>query len=1087
MAEASGENESDSSEARSSGGVESSFNWLSREARGSAYVSYTEFSQKAACAFDFGEDGYAASCNDGGKILHMSAKSEQSGIIFAQGNFDSTLYSSLARAQRTHGGQSTFGLEIPVSPEPFNMLKKTGSALRLGEMIERGSFNHRWPFNEYALISNFGLGGDDMPENDIEAQIDNEGGSIDGSGRRPWVTENEVGTCATLSFVKSGILYQILRFKVGCRWESDVSYLFPSFGRVVLEVGGLVKFQDFERSSPMHTTGHERKTTIPNFPLGLPHIVSTTGGVSLSSSWDDPSMELDIQVHRLGSCVEVEGSPIELQLHYTSERGTCYFETQGELNYDKFKGWKENDERTVTFMASFRLRDSTEVSCWPNIPTSEEIYKHIGVASSEPAAAAVMWENILAHRELSTGLTSGFSENRLIARCLEKILHVDLVPASFGRSGERRYPRVEPVLTLLHGSGRKKLDEGFIKRAENNLKARLRNTPLALVSNLFLQPRVDLEAMFWKIRFLVKAHEFLFDFAVTRLHVDAETERPSTRRSMPRVTTTSRDMYESPDFLLASNDLACMRFAAYIQSRIIKNRIELVVEYLIQALLQPNSDTPLLPEDIFAFEPNYYYAMMTLCYISKKTQQFEFAWPLASNMAHWGSVLFTRLPADKDNFNPVLKEKVLLLKWYHYGSIRELVRERLIPSSWMDGVANNAVYRLRGDAIRAAKAKIPSRAGYVADEEILDRLSFLAWPLGLEHRDSSDFCPATLASITANRIRDRDFTREINPGFLGSNDSGSTCGPWEIHALCHHSRLMVANHALKRRDGRSRDEKMNEVDKYRQKLDDFITAECSVVPSLERPSLTTRQGLLRSEATSVVGATLLAIFLKDFAFIQEGDFYVAAGDEPGRILNPGGDTQYKLYQLRSEDVSPAIDWMQFRLPSRYHPENFFNSLEETPICYRYDLLANMEIPARLRLYLSQGEVRGKGDIVPALETLIGPMFSFETVLAAISSTSISMIDLAAPKSERLDYRRRNFSHSYRICTAGMITLHANENWGGTLQGPLLPGGVFYEPPRSEEKRHEYMRVARRISNSLVDQEVQHRILQVSQMSHCYMT
>lgn len=94
----------------------------------------------------------------------------------------------------------------------------------------------------------------------------------------------------------------------------------------------------------------------------------------------------------------------------------------------------------------------------------------------------------------------------------------------------------------------------------------------------------------------------------------------------------------------------------------------------------------------------------------------------------------------------------------------ELVKEKLIPSSWMDDVADNTVYRLKRDVVRAAKAKLSSHVRYVADDEILDRLAFLAWPLGLEDRVSSDFCPATLASITAKRIKERDFTREISLG-----------------------------------------------------------------------------------------------------------------------------------------------------------------------------------------------------------------------------------------------------------------------------------------------------------------------------------
>lgn len=87
----------------------------------------------------------------------MSAKDDEKGVIFAYGDFERTYYSSLARAQRQSGGQATFGLGIAANQDSFHDAddpKERGSNLKLGQMIERGCFNYRWPFNEYALQLN---------------------------------------------------------------------------------------------------------------------------------------------------------------------------------------------------------------------------------------------------------------------------------------------------------------------------------------------------------------------------------------------------------------------------------------------------------------------------------------------------------------------------------------------------------------------------------------------------------------------------------------------------------------------------------------------------------------------------------------------------------------------------------------------------------------------------------------------------------------------------------------------------------------------------------------------------------------------
>lgn len=285
-----------------------------------------------------------------------------------------------------------------------------------------------------------------------------------------------------------------------------------------------------------------------------------------------------------------------------------------------------------------------------------------------------------------------------------------------------------------------------------------------------------------------------------------------------------------------------MQYAAYYHREVIRNRIERIADYLVKALLEPGTQSPMMPDNFLPFEPNYYYVMITLWYL--KVNCSEFTWKWTQRIHEWkqNGRLFDLLPVETATFPQEAKERVALLKWYHYGSVHELCHFKMIPTSWNMPSLHNITYRLKRDALRIANAKLSSHRPYMAEDEIIDRLGFLAEPLGL---DDPEHTIGTLALVTVRRIEERDFTREINPAFLSGVNARSPSGPWEIHALCHHSRLMVANYHYKREDGRSRDEKLDEVEKYRRKFCDFLTDESSLVPCWERTSLATRRGWLR--------------------------------------------------------------------------------------------------------------------------------------------------------------------------------------------------------------------------------------------------
>lgn len=123
-----------------------------------AYVSYAQYNDLPATSFDFGDDGFAGSCNYGGEILQLSARTDSNDLVFARGKFQPTLYTTLARAQQEFGGVCTFGLKLKRNSgyHPRNLFggSDTSSSFRLGRLLDRGCFNYRWPLHEYSLYLN---------------------------------------------------------------------------------------------------------------------------------------------------------------------------------------------------------------------------------------------------------------------------------------------------------------------------------------------------------------------------------------------------------------------------------------------------------------------------------------------------------------------------------------------------------------------------------------------------------------------------------------------------------------------------------------------------------------------------------------------------------------------------------------------------------------------------------------------------------------------------------------------------------------------------------------------------------------------
>ncbi|RYO92591.1 hypothetical protein DL764_008113 [Monosporascus ibericus] len=836
------------------------FRWLRREARGPAYVSYSEFSNRSACAFEFGEDGYAGSCNYGGELLQMTAPSNKAGILFARGDFEYSLYSSLARGQRTFGGKSTFGLKLDDSdygdrkstnPDHSTYPRPKPTRFRLGQMIERGCYNYRWPFHEYVLLM-------DLPKDSKERS--NASGD-DNSPQESSDESLEVGTCAIASFVKDKILYQVLRLQPECRQGAKCKSI-PSNTSLSLSLGGPIKFRLFNSSE----SGYQGPNSM------IPE--STRGGCP-EPKYEPAKYSL---VPRTLNCPESFEPVLEARLFDSEGRHIRLQRTSDEeiersadeirykpCNYCahfEFPPKEPSDGGSMTFVAAFALYGDNKIFSWPHCPTSEEIYDHLGLdVQSSKKATGAMWQTIFLERDQTAHYIFQPSEVSLVARCLEKILHVDQVPASVAG------------VTTANG------------------------TPAcsAIVSNILLQANLDLKSVF----------------------------RPL--GSIPVTTCPNyfaRNQTADPE---NQAELENLINVAGAQVTLIQTCIERVVNYLEEALLNPKRpEFRLLPDHFIPGESNYYYVMITIYYVLKHYPEAKNELGKRIRCGKSGRLFDNShyLPDDNWDFGSDTRVRSLLLKWYHYESVLRLLPEDETskfatsqavvkpkgPSGgegnwheWNKKELKEMARKLGREVKMAVGAMISSKQAYTAEDEIVDRLTFLANELDLDAKAKDKF---SIAARTIERIKQRDYSREINPGYVPPDDEGQTGGPWEIHALCHHSRLMVAN-----RDAEVTDQKVweEEIERFRRKLREFLTSESTLTPCWERSNFIARRGWLRSEATSVLASTLLEICQTDFA---------------QNLVDQ--DVQHRLLIVKKESLDPELT-MHFIYV--FHPESVdcFNS------------------------------------------------------------------------------------------------------------------------------------------------------------------
>lgn len=537
-------------------------------------------------------------------------------------------------------------------------------------------------------------------------------------------------------------------------------------------------------------------------------------------------------------------------------------------------------------------------------------------------------------------------------------------------------------------------------------------------------------------------------------------------------------------------------------------------------------------------QTNYYYILVTVWYIERYIPGL-----LDGMMTNMGGVP-TKLriafvfPDEQADFRQDKDVKASLLRWYHYTSALRLFSKLEQTTGETD--LETMSERWQAKAKIAVAAKISVKDPYSLDDEPIDRLAFLARELGFDDGKSSKSCEF----LVRERIHDRQFSTSINPGVLDETDKGQLCAPWEIHALCHHSRLLLwreqileqgkdinkarqimgslarqgvqksveavthtdtpesnphmntaeviqragllvretdkfkpedsskagdisklgdasrsggasktgnagtisqlkkanantqqGNSVSKSLSGDPQNEikrqqidalakievEKHQVQKYikaarlrmdssrqeievsRQRLSKFLTSEVSILSSWERVNPNARASWLQSEATGIIGATLLDICAWELNLtgyeIGEADDNATKEKQTeearphlrsATMSSRDMDTESLLSLSRTNSLelskdgtgngfhmeaftrtvlklveSEPLDWLVYQPRVRYHPESFFNSLNDTPDLYRLDNTKHLQVPKNLRIYLENPRDGKKLDRTPS--------------------------------------------------------------------------------------------------------------------------
>ena len=306
------------------------------------------------------------------------------------------------------------------------------------------------------------------------------------------------------------------------------------------------------------------------------------------------------------------------------------------------------------------------------------------------------------------------------------------------------------------------------------------------------------------------------------------------------------------------------------------------------------------------------------------------------------------------------------------------------------------VTKWRTAAQRSLTAKTASRDAYTEDDEQCDRLILLA-KKELRWSDA-EIC----TNLVLKRISDRVRTTSLNPGALPPELDGSfpipKSPPWELHALCHHIRLLSSLY-VDQGDDKPDDDTLEQ---YSKRCLLFMTGEGTVMATWDRNNDKALQGWFGLETSCVVAASLVDMLLRLCIESEISGTALTTGRpaspdsthsngatlgtntserrdraQPRRanstfsIMSAGtlgsdgalhdADDVQKATLSRISELLEAFrqanksfrpfNWKTYQPPAPYHMHSFYNSLDDSPHLFKAAETRRVQMRENLRRWL----------------------------------------------------------------------------------------------------------------------------------------
>ncbi|KAL2064542.1 hypothetical protein VTL71DRAFT_3679 [Oculimacula yallundae] len=347
---------------------------------------WTSLDEGGGCSrsLDFGVNGFTASLNTGHELLQITAPHSENGVVSIRGSFDDNSDAILARAQRSVGGKSTFGLKWAGDiPSSYNCSDR---------IAYHGLLNFRWPYKKHVLFCH---------------------------GLIP-------GTISSFSFLKEDMVYQILRFKPGQVYHSDSNTKLdrgeitshPSSpqpeGQLLqhpdaLTTGDLPSKDPWNHSCRIELGGMIRPYQ-SLIPARKPHYVTRLSGNTLSCNIPQQGLQLSFELFMNGEKKALSfASPVE---HHDLEVNM--------MTEASFRLWPG---KITTLVGRISLRSETDPPFNVPLPTSDELVEYLGASQTSENATDRVWAN-----RIDMNAEIDYDDFCFSAACLEQILGVTSVP-----------------------------------------------------------------------------------------------------------------------------------------------------------------------------------------------------------------------------------------------------------------------------------------------------------------------------------------------------------------------------------------------------------------------------------------------------------------------------------------------------------------------------------------------------------------------------------------------------------------------------------------------------------------------------------